>query len=159
MGEVHDFNQAPNTSVSALRGKVDMARSEGKLNISAMGLKSLPEEVMKMYDFEYNKSNSRIAWAESVDLIKFIAADNELESIPDEAFPDVEVDAFCQEDETANTQFLGIEVLDLHGNMLVDVPCGFRRLARLTVLNMVSRENARVRILAYSMAVAQWVDE
>ena len=132
------FNQIPKDGSSAIRRRVESARTDGRLNISAMELKEFPEEVMKMYDYESNKQSSDIAWNEVVDLVRFIAADNEIESIPDAAFPDVDSNAFGQEDDTATPQFGGIELLDLHGNLLFDVPIGLRRLERLTTLNLVS---------------------
>jgi hypothetical protein len=131
------FNQQPKDGSSALRLKVDAARSEGRLNISCMGLKEIPEEVLKIYDYEFNKQ-SGIAWNETVDLVKFIAADNEIESIPENVFPDMESNAFSPADEEQNPQFGGIELLDFHGNLLFDVPAGLRRLERLTSLNLVS---------------------
>ncbi|KAK3076250.1 hypothetical protein LTS18_013511, partial [Coniosporium uncinatum] len=39
---------------SVLRKRVDAARTDGKLNIAALGLKEIPEEVMKIYDFDAN---------------------------------------------------------------------------------------------------------
>ena len=103
-----------------------------------MELKGFPEEVMNMFDYEFNKQSSDIAWNEVVDLVRFIAADNEIESIPDAAFPDVDPMAFGQDDDSKGPQFGGIELLDLHGNLLFDVPLGLRRLERLTTLNLVS---------------------
>lgn len=120
-----------------MRKRVDAARSEGRLNISGLDLKEIPEEVLKMYDYEYNKAQSGIAWGEAMDLSRFVAADNELETIPNECFPDIDVHAFNQDDET-NLVFGGIDHLDLHGNLLFDVPIGLRRLERLTYLNLVS---------------------
>lgn len=128
------FNKQPKNLV--MRRRVDAARSEGRLNIAAMGLKQIPEEVMKMYDYEYNKDNDT-AWGEVVDLTKFIAADNELETIQEEVFPDIDPHDLGQDDETKGPQFGGIELLDLHGNVLFDIPVGFKRLQMLTVLNLV----------------------
>jgi hypothetical protein len=134
----HDdpFNQQTNTKSNPLKQKVDAARNDGRLNISAMGFKELPEEVLKIYDSEFNKQ-SAISWNEVVDLVKFIAADNEIESIPENVFPDVDIHAFNQDDDVENPQFGGIELLDFHGNLLFDVPVGLRRLERLTSLNLV----------------------
>lgn len=119
-----------------MRRRVDAARSEGRLNIAALGLKQIPEEVLKMYDYEYNKDNDT-AWGQVVDLTRFIAADNELETIQDEVFPDIDPHDLGQDDETKGPQFGGLEHLDLHGNVLFDIPVGFRRLQMLTVLNLV----------------------
>lgn len=101
-----------------------------------MELKQIPEEVLKMYDYDFNKDND-VAWGELVDLTRFIAADNELETIQDEVFPDVGPDGLAQDDDRKGPQFGGIEVLDLHGNLLSDIPAGLRRLQNLTVLNLV----------------------
>jgi hypothetical protein len=116
--------------MSVLRHRVDNARTDGRLNIAALALKEIPEEVLKMYDYEFNKDSSSIAWGEAVDLTRFIAADNELEVIPDEIFP--------ADDDDNGMQFGGVELLDLHGNHLSGLPLGVRRLERLTVLNLVS---------------------
>ena len=130
------FNQMPSSLV--MKRRVEGARSDGRLNISAMGLKDIPEEVLKMYDYEYNVDSSA-SWAEVVDLIRFSAADNELETIADEVFPDINPHSLGQDDESTGPQFAGIEVLDLHGNLLTSVPAGLRWLERLSVLNLVSR--------------------
>lgn len=137
---VHDdpFNQELKGGALVMRKRVDTARMEGRLNISAMGLKELPEEVLKMYDYQFNKTESNIAWGEVVDLTRFIAADNEIESIPDDCFPDIDINGLGQDDDGNGPQFGGIEHLDLHGNLLFDVPIGLRRLERLTYLNLVS---------------------
>lgn len=131
------FNTKPKDERSLIRRRVDSARSDGRLNISAMSLKDIPEEVLKMYDYEFNKDTD-IAWNEVVDLTRFIAADNEIETIPDAVFPDVDGDAYNEDDDAATPKFGGIEVLDLHGNNLFDVPMGLRRLECLTSLNLVS---------------------
>jgi Leucine-rich repeat (LRR) protein len=91
-----------------------------------------------MYDYEFNKQTSDIAWNEVVDLVRFIAADNEIESIPNEAFPDTDQNTLGPDDDVKGPQFGGIELLDLHGNILSNVPIGLRRLERLTTLNLVS---------------------
>jgi len=132
----HDdpFNQQPKNIV--MRRRVDAARSNGRLNIAAMELKEIPEEVLKMYDYEFNKDRD-VAWGEVVNLTRFIAADNELEAIQDEAFPDIDPDGLAQDDNSNGPQFGGIEVLDLHGNLLSHIPAGLRRLENLTVLNLV----------------------
>jgi hypothetical protein len=132
----HDdpFNQQPKNVI--MRRRVDAARSDGRLNIAAMELKEIPEEVLKMYDYEFNRDHD-VAWNEVVNLTRFIAADNELESIQDEVFPDVDLEDVAQNDNSKGPQFGGIEVLDLHGNLLFDIPTGLRRLQNLTVLNLV----------------------
>ena len=91
------FNTKPKDERSLIRRRVDSARSDGRLNISAMSLKDIPEEVLKMYDYEFNKDTD-IAWNEVVDLTRFIAADNEIETIPDAVFPDVDGDAYNEDE-------------------------------------------------------------
>jgi hypothetical protein len=132
------FNTKPTDERSVVRKRVDAARSDGRLNISAMQLKDIPEEVLKMYDYNYNKDND-VPWNEVMDLTKFIAADNEIETIPDAVFPDVDSNDYDEDSDDAVTpKFGGLEILDLHGNNLFDVPMGLRRLGCLTSLNLVS---------------------
>lgn len=116
-----------------LQKRVDTARKSGSLNIAALGLSTLPDEVLKMYEYDPNANSD---WFENVDLVKFIAADNELATLPDEAFPDIDPENFDMEDESKGNQFGGLEILDLHGNILQSLPIGFRRLQRLTSLNL-----------------------
>jgi hypothetical protein len=121
-----------------MRKRVDNARTEGRLNISAMGLKEIPEEVLKMYDYEYNKQqDSSVVWNEAIDLVRFVAADNEIENLADNVFPDIDPNALSLDDDDNGSQFGGLEMLDLHGNVLFDLPMGLRRLERLTSLNLV----------------------
>ena len=118
-----------------LRRRIGAARSDGRLNIAAMGFKEIPEEVMTMYDLESTTGGS---WAEAVDLTRFVAADNELELIGDNVFPDVNARDLIDDEDSKGNQFGGLETLDLHGNILIALPIGLRRLELLTVLNLVS---------------------
>ncbi|OJJ46363.1 hypothetical protein ASPZODRAFT_1955603 [Penicilliopsis zonata CBS 506.65] len=128
------FNQRPTDSNKGLlRKRVETARTTGHLNIAAMALRELPDEVMTMYDFDPNSSTE---WYESVDLVKFIAADNELAELPESAFPDVDPYDFDSETDEKGSQFGGLELLDLHGNILRSLPLGIRRLQRLHTLNI-----------------------
>lgn len=137
-GTIHDdpfnLNKGGNPKQKVLQQKVGAARASGRLNIAALNLKEIPVEVMKMYDFEALGAGGN--WAESVDLTRFIAADNELETLDDFIFPDTEPGN--PEDESQGNIFGGLEMLDMHGNLLVGVPLGFRRLGHLTSLNLVS---------------------
>lgn len=84
------FNQRPKNvkdNKGLLKKRVDAARSDGRLNIAAMGLKSIPDEVLNMYDYD-QMAESKITWNETVDLVRLVAADNELDAIPDHVFPD-----------------------------------------------------------------------
>lgn len=131
------FNQVLNVggSKGLLRKRIQGGRTSGVLNIAGMDFPQIPDDVLKMYEFDPNAAGS--AWAESVDLVKFIGADNRFEQLRDDAFPDTAVGDF--EDEQ-NFQFRGLEILDLHGNMLQRLPLGFRRLERLHTLNLSSNK-------------------
>ena len=105
---------------------------------------------MKMYDIEALNPSAG-AWYESVDLSRFIAADNEIEEIGDDIFPDVAIGANVGfDDEQKGNQFGGLETLDLHGNRLKRLPRGLRRLEHLTTLNVSSNRlsNDSVEIVA-----------
>ncbi|CAG8972810.1 hypothetical protein HYALB_00007735 [Hymenoscyphus albidus] len=115
-----------------LRKRVDAARSDGRLNIAAMGFKEIPEEVMNMYSLEAAGGS----WAEAVDLTKFVAADNEFERLGDDVFPDVDPRDMADDEDAKGNQFGGLETLDLHGNVLIELPIGLRRLEMLTSLNL-----------------------
>ncbi|KAK6434775.1 hypothetical protein LTR95_009047, partial [Oleoguttula sp. CCFEE 5521] len=132
--EFNPFN-APKDEKHMLRNRINGARMTGKLNIAAMSLKAIPDEVMHMFDPDSMEA-AKVNWAEVVDLTKFIAADNELEELHDNVFPDVAPDAFNMDEETQGNQFGGLEMLDLHGNSLSAIPLGLRRLERLTSLNL-----------------------
>ncbi len=132
------FNQGGKVGKSTLRKRIDGARAEGRLNIAAMGLKELPEELLTMY--QYNPNDTTVAWGEVVDMTVIIAADNELETLPEAMFPDVSVDEILDLDE-AGPQFGGLQTIDVHGNLLRELPIGFRRLTQLSKLNLVSTFN------------------
>lgn len=136
---VDPFNSKPKDNKGLLRKRIDAARSDGRLNIAAMGLKSIPDEVLTMYDAA-EMAESKISWSESVDLVRFIAADNEIDTITDDIFPDIDpaVVAMSDDVDAKGLQFGGLELLDLHGNTLQSMPVGLRRLERLTTLNLVS---------------------
>jgi Leucine-rich repeat (LRR) protein len=132
------FNQNPKGSGKGLlRKRVEGARASGHLNIAALSLKEMPEEVMTMYDFDPNSSTD---WYESVDLVKFIAADNDLAELPDSAFPDIDLDNFDPDTDEKGNQFGGLELLDLHGNVLRSIPIGLRKLRQLHTLNLSNNE-------------------
>ena len=130
------FNQVPRVGKGVLRKRVGSARADGRLNISALGLSEIPQEVLNMYDFD--PSDNSFAWNEAVDLVRLLAADNELETISDELFPDIDPYEMNLNDDSKGPQFAGIELLDLHGNLLRTVPVGLRQLKGLTTLNLVS---------------------
>ncbi|KAI1432528.1 L domain-like protein [Xylaria sp. CBS 124048] len=133
-----------------MQSRIDTARVSGRLNIAAMGLKEIPEEVLKMYDLEaVNRTDA--SWAESVDLTRLIAADNELETIDNSIFPDISPEDFDPDkSEDAAPIFWGLESADLHNNMLISLPMGLRRLQVLNALNLTSNKltNSCLEIIA-----------
>jgi len=133
---VDPFNQRPKDHSTILRKRINTARADGSLNLAAMDLKSIPQEVLNMYEAE-SMADSDIPWHETVDLSRLIAADNLLEEILDEVFPDIDVRSLSISDIAPKSPFLGLELLDLHGNSLQSLPIGIRRLERLTCLNLV----------------------
>ncbi|WEW59386.1 hypothetical protein PRK78_004857 [Emydomyces testavorans] len=131
------FNPLRNgeSNKAVLENRTRAARKSGHLNIAALGLKEIPHEVMTMYDYDPQGTDD---WYETVDLVKFIAADNEFESLPEDAFPDIDVSSIIMDEESQGNQFGGLEVLDLHGNLLASLPIGLRRLQRLHSLNLAN---------------------
>lgn len=130
-------NRSEKAKTAVLRQRLESARTTGRLNIAAMGLDKIPAEVLGMYDLE-SIGRADGAWAESVDLTRLVAADNVLESIDDDVFPDYDPHEAPEQEDGRGSIFGGLETLDLHGNMLVSIPMGFRRLYHLTSLNLVS---------------------
>ncbi|KKY21273.1 putative conserved leucine-rich repeat protein [Diplodia seriata] len=104
-----------------------------------MGLSEIPKEVMTMY--EYNP-DAGIEWSASVDLARFNAADNDIEKLPEDLFPDVDPAEAAEDMDAVGPQFGGLEMLDLHGNIMKELPVGLRRLEGLTILNL-SRNRLR----------------
>ncbi|TVY71519.1 Leucine-rich repeat-containing protein [Lachnellula suecica] len=133
------FNQqiGQNGSKGLLRKRIAAARSDGRLNIAAMGFKEIPEEVMNMYNLDAIDNGS---WAEAVDLTRFVAAGNELELIQDDIFPDVDPRESADDENAKGNQFGGLDTLDLHGNVLIALPLGLRRLELLTTLNIANNK-------------------
>ncbi|KAK4864286.1 hypothetical protein LT330_010079 [Penicillium expansum] len=128
------FGQLPKGSNSlVMRKRVQTARATGQLNIAAFSLKEIPKEVLTMYDYDPENSAN---WFENVDLVKFNAADNELEHISDDTFPDINPEEFDPDSDDRGLQFGGLETLDLHGNILKSLPMGLRRLQNLRTLNL-----------------------
>ncbi|KAK5939353.1 hypothetical protein PMZ80_008657 [Knufia obscura] len=116
----------------SMKKEIQGAVTTGVLNLSAMSLHELPTEVLTMYEF---KEDSGIAWSETVDLQKLILADNDINVLPDAAFPDWSEEDMLADADKSN-QFAGLDVLDVHGNNLTSIPVGFRRLQQLSVLNV-----------------------
>lgn len=131
-----NLNRDANSTSKIVKSRVTAARTSGRLNIAALSLKEIPREVLDMYSLEsigkYDGS-----WAESVDLTRFVAADNELEMIDESVFPDVDPEELAEDEVAQGSIFAGLETLDLHGNVLISLPAGLRRLTLLTSLNLV----------------------
>jgi Leucine-rich repeat (LRR) protein len=131
--EEDPFNQLPKgDNRLVMKMRVQSGRSTGQLNIAAMSLTEIPQEVLTMYDYDPDSAN----WFENVDLVKFIAADNELEHIADAVFPDIDPEDFDPDSDERGLQFGGLETLDLHGNILKSLPMGLRRMQNLRTLNL-----------------------
>lgn len=59
--------------------------------------------------------------------------------IEEALFPDVEPNEVTDDEDGRGNIFGGLETLDLHGNMLISLPMGLRRLQMLTSLNLVRK--------------------
>jgi Leucine-rich repeat (LRR) protein len=129
------FNQQAKGNKSVLQRRIDGARTDGRLNIAAMDLKEIPDNVLDMY--KYDPNDTTVAWGEIVDLTSIIAADNELETLPEAMFPDVDFETMIDSDE-GGPQFGAVQTIDLHGNSLRELPIGLTRLTQLSRLNLVS---------------------
>ncbi|TQS38139.1 hypothetical protein Golomagni_01361 [Golovinomyces magnicellulatus] len=117
-----------------LKRRIRSAQKDGKLNISAMGLKEIPLEVMNMYSLQ---SIEGMSWGEAVNLTKLVAADNEIEEIPQSTFPDIDSNELLDDGENSRNPFCYLEVINLRGNNLKMLPIGLRKLEFLTTLNLL----------------------
>jgi Leucine-rich repeat (LRR) protein len=129
-------NYSPDLEASggSLRGRIKTALLSGQLNVAAMEMESIPAELRRINDMS---EDVNLGWSECVDLSKFIAADNKLAELDDDCFPDA-TNAELEEAEEGDQygQFRGLEVLDLHNNLLKEIPLGLRRLQNLHHLNL-----------------------
>lgn len=124
------------SDANLLRKRVNMARTSGRLNLAALGLHELPACIKDMYNIENIDINSG-EWYESVDLVRLLAADNELTSLPSWAFPDFSFQSTTDQEEGHNDNiFGGLQSIDLHGNNLSELPYGLQRLTRLTSIDL-----------------------
>ncbi|KAJ0109722.1 hypothetical protein J7T55_004271 [Diaporthe amygdali] len=136
-----NLNRDANSTSKIVKSRVTTARTSGRLNIAALSLKEIPKEVLDMYSLESIGKHDG-SWAESVDLTRFVAADNELEMIDESVFPDIDPEELAEDEDAQGSIFAGLETLDLHGNMLIALPAGLRRLTLLTSLNLSSNRLA-----------------
>ncbi|KAG8529955.1 uncharacterized protein KY384_005436 [Bacidia gigantensis] len=120
---------------ASLNKRIRSARMDGKLNIAAMGLKQLPAEILSMYDMNDDIADG--SWAESVDLVKLIAADNEITYIEDSLLPVGKPETFANgEEDSQGLVLASLENLDMHGNLLRTLPHRMENLQCLTILNL-----------------------
>ena len=154
-GDFSDFDIGGSNRL-VLRKRIASARSDGRLNIAAQGLKEMPKEVMNMYNTDMANTGDG-AWFETVDLVRLIAADNEFEHFEDDVFPDDAPAAYSLDDDYQGNIFGGLETLDLHGNQLKKVPLGLRRLERLTLLNLSKNKlgNACLEVVSQVSALRE----
>ncbi|KAK3617089.1 hypothetical protein LTR56_025535 [Elasticomyces elasticus] len=144
------FNLAPKDPKHVLRNRIKAAWTDGKLNIAGLTLKSIPDEVLGMFDAKAMEV-AGVNWAEVVDLTKLLAADNELEELGKGVFPDRPAETWAEaENGGVASPFGGLEVMDLHGNHLGGLPMGMRRMERLTKLDLSHNklENGCLEIVA-----------
>ncbi|RCI16386.1 hypothetical protein L249_2607 [Ophiocordyceps polyrhachis-furcata BCC 54312] len=134
-----NLQKGQDANAEVLKQRLSAARCSGRLNISALCLKEIPAQVVHMYDLE-NMGALDGSWAESVDLRRLVAADNEISTLDDDLLPDVDPAVLAEEADSPGGIFWGLETLDLHGNILSSVPLGFRRLLHLTTLNLSSNQ-------------------
>ncbi|CAG8690148.1 6483_t:CDS:2, partial [Dentiscutata heterogama] len=104
---------------------VKQAKSSGRINISHRSLKAIPEEVWRMYEvdpksitIDFSGGGSDV-WYETVDLVRMVAADNQLEVI-----------------DKRIAEFNALVFIDLHNNNLSSLPKEFGELQSLTTLNL-----------------------
>ncbi|KAL8925440.1 MAG: hypothetical protein Q9208_003532 [Pyrenodesmia sp. 3 TL-2023] len=132
----HDLPAPPDESnihVNLLQKRINMARNDGRLNMSGMGLKAFPDQVLKMYESE-NMTDGP-AWYESVDLVRLDASNNEIENL---GWDDMLAEQ--SGDQPRDNIFGALQTLNLQGNRLQSLPASLRGLENMAVLNL-SRNN------------------
>lgn len=91
-GDHDSFDTADPFNIGAggtteLQRKIKTARSEGRLNIAMMDLKEIPKQVYEMYDMKGDDmvgGDDGPKWYENVDLVRLIAADNDIQEVGEE---------------------------------------------------------------------------
>ncbi|CAG8732651.1 9008_t:CDS:2, partial [Acaulospora morrowiae] len=118
-------NEESESGSKSLNVIVKQAKSSGRINISHRSLKTIPEEVWKMYEvdpksitIDFSGGGSDV-WYETVDLVRMVAADNQLESI-----------------DKRIVEFNALAFIDFHNNHLSTLPDGFDELQKLESLNL-----------------------
>ncbi|KAI5782694.1 hypothetical protein EDC01DRAFT_223145 [Geopyxis carbonaria] len=116
-------------SEKVIQQRAKTARFEGRLNLANLQLKEIPAAVYKMYDSNEDDltapgDDNGPKWYESVDLVKMVAADNEIEVLGEELVQ----------------QFGGLETLDMHNNLLKSLPSNLTQLSQLSILNLINNK-------------------
>ncbi|KAI4099418.1 MAG: hypothetical protein L6R37_005995 [Teloschistes peruensis] len=130
--------------INPLRRRITAARTDGKLNISSMKLKTFPQEVLKMYELD-SLGDGGPTWYESVDLTRLNASDNEFEELEWRLFDEKAGDDGPTAEMKADI-FSTLQTLDLHGNRLKSLPSALSDFQYLTVLNL-SRNKLKTSLL------------
>lgn len=86
--EIDPFNTGTGGNTT-LNRKIKTARTEGRLNIASLNLVEIPTQVYEMYTMKLNDGaddgeDEGPKWYENVDLIRLIAADNDIEEVGEE---------------------------------------------------------------------------
>ncbi|CAG8509271.1 6453_t:CDS:2 [Diversispora eburnea] len=122
-------NKEPEESEGGSKGLnviVKQAKTSGRINISHRSLKNIPEEVWRMYEvdpkaitIDFSGGGGSDVWYETVDLVRMVAADNQLESI-----------------DKRIAEFISLAYIDFHNNHLSSLPDEFGELQKLELLNL-----------------------
>ncbi|EER44764.1 leucine rich repeat domain-containing protein [Histoplasma capsulatum H143] len=131
----------PNKHV--LKNRAAAARTSGHLNIAAMGLKEIPEEVLNMYDFDPESEGDWLQRLRSLNL-----SHNQLDV---EAFEIITEISALTDLKLANNKLGGsltstigalskLEVLDLRENGLTELPDALSDLTTLRILNVAENQ-------------------
>ena len=116
-----------NDNPKLLDKRLEMARTDGRLNISGLALREIPQKIISSYDRSALDFDDTAAF-EAKALTKLAAADNDIENLSDEYFPQAHM-RLCG-------VFAMLESLDFHGNRLTSLPAGLGDLRSLSVLNL-----------------------
>lgn len=138
--------------INIIRKRINMAKTDGKLNISMLCLKEMPAEVLEMY--EAGNDDGGPSWYESVDVTRLNAADNEFTTLPDHIFArPVSADDEAIERDSSTGIFIGLESIDFHTNQLKQLPLSLGTLSQLTSLNLSRNqlECDSIEILSFAL--------
>lgn len=129
----------PFSGSKGIAQRLSSARKSGNLLLTSLGLKEIPSDVLKLYEFDPAQPGN---WYENVDLTKCDVSDNDIAEIGDAFFPDIDFvnQPLDDEVEVAYSPFCTLKVLYLQGNLLRGLPIGISRLDSLSVLNLSSNK-------------------